>query len=354
MMTLRRFSDGTRTLPGATGWLLADLGEALGKQAMFTKKSPQLLKVLREHALIESAVSSNRIEGVEVDQKRIGTLIFGKSALRDRDEEEVRGYRDALNLVHTRRKKLEVSEKTIRQLHRLTRGEIWDAGKYKEKDGDIIERFADGRVRVRFKPTPARETPRAMKDLVASWESCIKNQWVHPLVAVGAFNLDFLCIHPFRDGNGRTSRLVLLQQCYHVGLEVGGYVSLERVIEQNKERYYETLQASSTGWHEGKHNPFIYINFVLFVLKEAYKELEARVGQTSDEKGSKGVLVREAVMKEGGEFRLVDIEQACPGVGRDWIKVILRQMKTAGDLTSSGRGPAARWKRTPSKGTTLK
>lgn len=353
MMTLRQFSQGKRDLPGATAWLLADLGEALGKQAMFTKQSPQRLKVLREHALIESAVSSNRIEGVEVDQKRIGTLIFGKAALRDRDEEEVRGYRDALNLIHTEQEKLPVSESTTRRLHKLTRGEIWDAGKYKEKDADIIERYADGRTRVRFKPTPAKKTPEAMNELIASWDTCIKQRWVHPFVALGAFNLDFLCIHPFRDGNGRTSRLLLVQQCYHLGLEVGRYVSLERVIEQNEERYYETLQTSSTGWHEGKHNPFTYINFVLSVLKEAYKEFEERVGQTNDEKGSKEVLVRDAVVKQTGEFRLVDIERACPGVGRDWIRVILRQLKAAGQLTSTGRGPGARWRRTANKGSTL-
>src|SRR5580692_7622066 len=143
MMTLRQFSREGLTLPGGTAWLLADIAQAMGMQALFTKQSPQRLKVLREHALIESAVSSNRIEGVEVDQKRIGTLMFGKAALRDRDEEEVRGYRDALNLIHTRKEKLPVSESTILKLHRLARGEIWDAGKYKEKDGDIIERFPD-------------------------------------------------------------------------------------------------------------------------------------------------------------------------------------------------------------------
>ena len=192
-----------------------------------------------------------------------------------------------------------------------------------------------------------------MKELMTSWNDCIQDRWVHPLVAMAAFNLDFLCIHPFRDGNGRTSRLLLLQLCYHLGLEVGRYVSLERVIEQNKERYYETLQASSTGWHEGKHDPFIYINFLLFILKECFKEFEERVGRTVDEKGSKEILVRAAVVEQGVEFRLVDIERACPGVGRDWIRVVLRQMKTAGELSASGHGPAARWKRVPNKGTTL-
>ena len=161
MMTLRQFSREGLAVPGATAWSLTDLGEAIGKQALFTRQSPQRLKVLREHALIESAVSSNRIEGVEVDQKRIGTLLFGKAALRDRDEEEVRGYRDALKLIHTQGRKLPISEATILRLHQLARGEIWDAGKYKEKDADIIERSTDGRTRVRFKPISAKQTPGA-------------------------------------------------------------------------------------------------------------------------------------------------------------------------------------------------
>jgi Fic family protein len=210
---------------------------------------------LREHALIESAVSSNRIEGVEVEQARIGTLVFGKPLLRDRDEEEVRGYRDALQLIHEQGTKLPVSEETILKLHRLTRGEIWDAGQYKEKDSDIIEKYPDGRERVRFKTVSAAETAGCMQELIERWHDCVREHWVHPLIALAAFNLDFLCIHPFRDGNGRVSRLLLLLQCYHLGYEVGRYISLERIIEQNKERYYETLEQSSQGWHEGKHDP---------------------------------------------------------------------------------------------------
>jgi Fic family protein len=354
MMTLRQFSREGLAVPAGTAWSLTDLGEALGKQALFTRQSPQRLKVLREHALIESAVSSNRIEGVEVDRKRIGTLMFGKSALRDRDEEEVRGYRDALNLIHTRQKTLPVSEVTILQLHRLARGEIWDAGKYKEKDGGIIERYSDGRTGVRFKPISAKKTPAAMTGLLQLWDDCLKERWVHPIVAMCAFNLDFLCIHPFRDGNGRCSRLLLVQQCYHLGLEVGRYVSLERVIEQNKARYYETLQASSTGWHLGRHDPWSYINFILFVLKEAYKEFESRLGRIVEPKGAKAELVRSVVSRQATNFRLSDIERECPGVGRDWIQTLLREMKNEGLLRSTGHGAGAKWARTTmNRGSTL-
>jgi len=170
MMTLRLLAAEPPTLPTRTTWYLTDLAQALGKQELFTRKAPQKLKVLREHALIESAISSNRIEGVEVDRSRIGTLIFGKAALRDRDEEEVRGYRDALKLIHERGAKLAISEATIKKLHTLSRGEIWDAGAYKQDDVDIIQTFADGRSRVRFKTVSPKETPKAMAEMVELWQ----------------------------------------------------------------------------------------------------------------------------------------------------------------------------------------
>jgi fido (protein-threonine AMPylation protein) len=350
MMTLRQFAAKLETIPAVTSWYLADLGEARGKQELFTKQSPQRLKVLREHALIESAVSSNRIEGVEVDQARIGTIVFGKPLLRDRDEEEVRGYRDTLQLIHEQRAKLPVSEETILRLHHLTRGEIWDAGQYKEKDSDIIEKYPNGRERVRFKTVPATETAAYMRELIEKWHDCLRERWVHPLIALAAFNLDFLCIHPFRDGNGRVSRLLLLLQCYHLGYEVGRYISLERLIEQNKDRYYEILEQSSQGWHAGRHGPWPYVNYVLFILKTAHREFEERVGQVVSPKGAKTELVLDAIHSQTGEFRLVDIEQACPGVGREWIRVLLANLKRSGEVSCQGKGPGARWRYLGKKG----
>lgn len=354
MMTLRKFSAGLKSVPAATTWYLADLGEARGKQELFSKQSPQKLKVLREHALIESAVSSNRIEGVEIEQSRIGTVVFGRQLLRDRDEEEVRGYRDALKLIHERSAKLPLSEKTILELHRLSRGQIEDAGKFKTKDSDIIEKLPDGRVRVRFKTIPAAKTGAAVRELVTLCQDCVRGRWVHPLILLAASNLDFLCIHPFRDGNGRVSRLLLLLQCYHFGYEVGRYISLERLIEENKDRYYETLEQSSQRWHEGKHDPWPYINHVLFILKTAYREFEQRVRQIASPKGAKAEMVLAAIGSQLGEFRLADIERACPGVGREWIRTLLSDLKAAGDVTCSGKGPAARWRYRGSKGSTAK
>ena len=346
MMTLRLFSRKFESVPAATSWYLADLGEARGKQELFTRQSPQRLKKLREHALIESAVSSNRIEGVEVDQSRIATLVFGQPRPRDRDEEEVRGYRQALTLIHEQSPKLLVSEETVLRLHRLTRGEIWDAGKYKEKDGDIIEKFPDGRSRVRFKTVSAKDTPSYMKKLVELYQNAIYEHKIPPLVLLAAFNLDFLCIHPFRDGNGRVSRLLLLLQCYHLGFEVGRYISLERLIEQNKERYYETLEQSSQGWHKGKHDPWPYINYVLFIIKSAYREFEQRIGQLQSPKGEKTRLILEAIDKTDGPFSVAELQNRCPSVSMDMIRRILKGLRGKKQVECLGRGQRARWQKT--------
>lgn len=346
MMTLRQFAAKPETIPVATSWYLADLGEARGKQELLTKQSPQKLKVLREHALIESAVSSNRIEGVEVDPARIKTIVFGKGALRDRDEEEVRGYRDALKLIHEQSVKLPVSEETIKHLHRLARGRIGDAGQYKNQDSDIIERLPDGRTRVRFKTMPAARTPEAMMELLRLWQDCVHDRWVHPLIAMAAMNLDFLCIHPFRDGNGRVSRLLFLMQGYHLGYEVGGYISLERLIEENKERYYETLEQSSHGWHEGTHDPWPYVNYLLYILKSAYREFEERVGQVKSPRGAKTDLVMGAIDRAHGPFRVADLQRESPGVSMDLIRRVLKTLRVERKVECLGRGQNAEWQKT--------
>lgn len=344
MRTLQLFAQTFDTVPAVTSWYLAELGEARGRQELFTRQSPQRLKVLREHALIESAVSSNRIEGVEVEQSRINTILFGRSFLRDRNEEEVRGYRQGLTWIHEQGSKIQISEETILYLHRLTRGEIWDAGKYKEKDGDIIEKLPDGRSRVRFRTVPAKDTPLYMRELIALYNDALRDRKVPPLILLAAFNLDFLCIHPFRDGNGRVSRLLLLLQCYHFGIEVGRYISLERLIEQNKERYYETLEQSSRDWHAGQHDPWPYINYLLSILKMAYKEFKERLGQIKSPRGAKTDLIKKTIASFSNEFSLGDLERACPGVSRDMIRRVLRELKSEGTVECLGRGPGAQWR----------
>jgi Fic family protein len=345
MRTLRLFAEPPKAIPAATSWYLADLGEARGKQELFTHQSPQKLKILRENALIESAVSSNRIEGVEVEASRVGTIVFGSTHLRDRDEEEVRGYRQALDLIHTRGPDLPISEETIRRLHALSRGGLGDAGEYKQKENDIIEVSPEGRRSIRFRTTPAADTAACMGELIERWQDVLTQRTIHPLIALGAFNLDFLCIHPFRDGNGRLSRLLLLLQCYHLGFEVGRYISLERLIEKTKERYYETLKLSSQGWHEGKHDPWPYVNYLLYTLLDACKEFERRVGQTAAKRGEKRELVESAILRTTGTFRVADLQRECPGVSVDTIRLALKRLKENGQVECLGRGRNAIWRK---------
>ena len=346
MMTLRQFTATPPAVPMSTMWYLTDLAEAKGKQELFTRQSPQRLKALREHAMIESAVSSNRIEGVEIDASRVRAVVLGTPAPRDRNEEEVRGYRDALKLIHESGQRLAVSEKTILKLHRLSRGQMWDAGQYKKKDVDIIETSPDGRSRIRFKSVPAKRTPAAMAELIALWDDAVEGQRLHPLLALAACNLDFLCIHPFRDGNGRVSRLLLLLQGYHLGFEVGRYISLERLIEQNKLRYYETLEQSSQGWHEGRHDPWPYANYLLYILKTAYKEFEDRAGQVKAPRGEKSEIIARAIQRTPGDFSIADLQRECPGVSVDMIRHVLKDLKKRGDVKCLGRGRNALWRST--------
>jgi Fic family protein len=352
MMTLLKFSESLATVPTATAWHLADLGEACGRQQLFVHQAPQRLKTLREHAMIESAVSSNRIEGVTVERARVGTVVFGNPPFRDRDEEEVHGYREALSLIHSKGANLPVSEETILKLHHLARGGVGYAGQYKAKDSEIIETHANGRVRVRFKTVSAKRTPKEMTRLVDLWEDCSRESRVPPLVALAAFDLDFLCIHPFRDGNGRVSRLLLLLQLYHLGFEVGRYVALERLIEENKDRYYETLEASSQGWHEGRHDPWPYVNHLLYILKLAYQEFEDRLGQPSAPKGEKTALIIRAVSQTRGPFRVSELQQQCPEVSVDMIRHVLKNLRSEGRVSCLGRGQNAHWERTGELGNT--
>src|SRR3989338_7847561 len=232
-------------LPLSAVWLMNSIAEYKGKQELYAKQSPQVLKTLLETALIESAESSNRIEGVTVDKARLKPLIIGHSKPRDRSEEEVAGYRKALDLIHTKHKSLRITPETIKELHRLCRGELWDAGKWKEKDNDIIRKHPDGRVEVIFKPVSAAKTPKMMKQLCLAYENSVSQLKYPDLYAVACLVLDFLSIHPFRDGNGRVSRLLTLLALYQHGFTVGKYISLERVVEQSKETYYRSEEHTS-------------------------------------------------------------------------------------------------------------
>lgn len=343
MNTLKTITASPLLIPSVTAIYLTDLGEARGRQELYTRQSPQKLKTLKEHALIESAVSSNRIEGVTIDRSRVATVVFGKSVLRDRDEEEVRGYKEALKLIHDKGTSLPVSEETIKHLHFLSRGGTGDAGEYKTKNSDIIEKYPDGRERIRFKTVSAEETTGAMKQLVALWNDSLTDNRVPELVLLAAWNLDFLCVHPFRDGNGRVSRLLLLQQLYHLGYEVGRYISLERIIEDTKDRHYETLELSSDGWHKAKNDPWPYINYILYTIKTACTEFELRFSKTSAPRGSKRQMVEGAILSMKGSFTVNDIMDKCPGVSIDTVRKIFKEKQKEGLIECLVQGRDAKW-----------
>ncbi len=347
MMTLRQLAGRPPTIPTAAAWSLAELAEYKGRFELYSSQSPQVLATLRENALVQSAIASNRIEGVEIDRARIGTVIFGRARPQNRNEEEIRAYREALKHIHEGWKGLRLSDATIRRLHRISRGESWDAGRYKQRDIDITETFADGRTRTRFRTLSAVETPKAVRELCALWQDGLAKRWLHPICLAAAFNLDFLCIHPFRDGNGRVSRLLLLLQAYQVGHQVGRYVSLERLIEEHKDRYYETLEQSSFHWHEGRHDPWPYINFLLFILGQAYRELRDRAESIKAGRGSKTELIIDAVNRQAGDFSVAELKRECPGVSLDMIRRVLKNMQAEGAVKCLGRGRQARWKKKP-------
>jgi Fic family protein len=345
MKTLANWIQTPPQIPLATVWLLNDLAEYRGKQDLFTRQAPQKLEKLREHALIESAVASNRIEGVEIDQKRIGTVIFGKSHLQDRNEEEVRGYQFALSWIHVEHETIPFSSETILRLHAMTRPDSWDAGAFKKNDGEIIEKHADGRVTIRFRPVSAQETPDATRTLCDLSERVLLEKQVPPLILWAAQNLDFLCIHPFRDGNGRVSRLLLLLALYRLGFNGGRYVSIERIIEQSKDRYYETLKTGSQGWHEGRHDPWPYINYLLYSLKNLYQEFENRYESTTLPLGEKTETVRQAVARFREPFHISELHKQCPEVSLDMIRKVLKEMRQAKEIECLERGKNARWRR---------
>lgn len=328
-------------LPINVSWQLEAIAEKRGHQELYTRQSPKQLARLREYAMVESAVASNRIEGVEVDGNRIGTIIFGNGIMRDRDEEEVRGYRKALDLIHTASSSLTLSLETICRLHALSRPSIWDSGKFRTKDCEIIQTYEDGSSRVRFKAVAPQQVVAELEDAIEAYENTILAGRISPLVALAAFNLDFLCIHPFRDGNGRVSRLLLLFMLYRLGYEAGRYVSVERMIELSKDRYYETLEKSSVGWHEGRQDIWPYVNYVLYTIDEVYGEFENRFAHTGQKRGEKSRSVISVLNETEGKFTVRDIEWKCPGVSKETIKSVLKAHPEC--FVSEGRGVAARW-----------
>lgn len=320
------------------------IGDARGRQALWYQQVPEVLKHLRTVAVIESTESSNRIEGVTVNPERLEPLVLKRTDPRNRSEQEVAGYRDALGMIHESGASMPLTGNVMRQLHGMLYRYLPDqGGEWKRAPNDIVERHPDGTQRIRFKPTPPHLVEIQIDGLCRNYEAA-KSAGREPLVLVPLAILDFLCIHPFRDGNGRVGRLLTLMLLYHFNYQVGRYISLERVIEQSKETYYEALETSSQRWHEGAHEVMPWLDYFWGMLLRAHDEFRERVDAARPQGyGSKTEQVRHAVLKRSKPFALSEIEDECIGVSRDMVRHVLRQMRAADLVEVTGRGRAARW-----------
>ena len=267
-------------LPAGMMWLLEKLAESKKKQALCEKTPPQILKHLREVALLESVESSNRIDGVTIEPDRLRALVLDDARPRDRSEEKVRGYKNALSWIHGNHEKAPIGPETLRRIHAVAQeGTVGDAGEWKVSQNEIVELDPEGRLEVRFEPVEPARVPVAVEELCCAYNRCIGERQIAPLLAAAGLVFDFLCIHPFREANGRVSRLLTVLALYHHGHRVGRHISLERIVEQSRESYYEALQASSVGWHHGGHNIMPWVHYFLSMLHAAYREFEERALQ---------------------------------------------------------------------------
>jgi len=333
------------SIPLSTSWLLSACAEAKGKQDLWLRQKPEVLEALREQAIVQSVESSNRIEGVTVDKDRLRPLVLGHAKPRDRSEEEVAGYRKAIDWVFTRKRRVPIEPRVIQHLHALAQGGTsGDAGKWKRKDNEIIEILPSGDRRVRFKPTPAKTTPKAVAKICRDYHAACEGEPMPALITIGTFVFDLLCIHPFRDGNGRVSRLVTTMLLLEHGFEVVRYISLERLVEESKAEYYGVLERCSAGWHEDKNEIVSWWNYFLGTIRQAYEKFAAQV-ESSDRRSAKGDLVRQAVLAQVEPFSLAELHGQVPPVSVQLVKKVLGEMKASGEIRLKGRGRGALWER---------
>jgi len=333
-------------MPMETVNLIAKINEYKGKQELYKQQAPQILNTLKDVAVIQSTKASNAIEGIIITDQRLKSIMANDTNLQDRSEGEIAGYRDVLQLIHSSFDAIPVNENVILQLHKeMYRYIGMEGGRWKTQDNVISETFADGRKRIRFEPVSAFETPMAMQRLCEELRERISKSDVEPLILMGVFILDFLCVHPFNDGNGRMARLFTLLLLYQFGFEVGRYISLEKIIEDTKEDYYEVLRKSSVGWHENQHDIFPWVNYLLGTFVAAYKDLESRVGIIESQKGGKSQRIHAFIDKKLGYFTKADIRNACPDVSEATINRVLNELKEQQVIVPEGLGRNAKWKK---------
>lgn len=335
------------SIPVGTVWLLGSCMEARGKQDLWIRQKPEVLEVMREQAIFQSVESSNRIEGVTIPADRLRPVVLGKAKPRDRSEEELAGYRQALDWIFSRKRQVSIVPAVFQRLHALAQGGLsGDAGEWKKRDNEVVEILPSGERKVRFVPTSAKDTPKTMEVLCRSYREACDDERVPPLLVVTTFVFDLLCIHPFRDGNGRVSRLAttLLLQAH--GFQVTRYISLERLIEEGKEDYYAILAYCSQRWHEGKNEIVPWWNYFLSVLRRAYKEFERQV-ESTEARPAKSDLVQQTVLAQVEQFTLGDLAAQLPAASPQLIKKVLAKLKKQGKIRLVGRGRGARWENTP-------
>lgn len=319
--------------------LLTKIHEHKGKQELFLEQKPAVLDKLVEIAKVQSVEDSNKIEGIITTTTRIKELMAQKTTPRNRDEEEILGYRDVLNTIHESYEYIPINSNYILQLHRelYKYSEKGIGGRYKNTQNSIVEQDQNGNVIEIFKPLPPYETPKAIEDICRELNRALDKNEVDSLLLIPIFIHDFLCIHPFNDGNGRMSRLLTTLLLYKQGYVIGKYISLESKIEQNKDGYYSSLRKSGLNWYEAQEDVTPFIKYILRTILAAYIDFEERVDYV-DEKLPSIELVRKAVNKKLGKFTKSDIMELVPSIGKATVENMLKKLVEEGYINRYGKG----------------
>jgi Uncharacterized conserved protein len=320
------------------GYIAAIYKEA-GKQEMYLKQRPEELEKLVEIAKIQSTEASNAIEGIVTTNTRIKQLVEQKTTPKNRDEQEIAGYRDVLSLIHESFDAIPLTQNYILQLHKILCSHMSNpaAGKTKMVQNYISATYPDGHTEILFTPLAPYETPKALDRLCEEYNRVIGNMEVEPLIAIPVFIHDFLCIHPFNDGNGRMSRLLTTLLLYRSGFYVGKYISLEAKIADHKDLYYDALYASQSGWHEGNDDPVPFIKYLLGTIISAYRDFEDRFALVEVKRPALEI-VRLAAQNKIGKFTKQDIREICPSLSISSIEGALRKLVESGEIKREGNG----------------
>lgn len=319
--------------------LVAAIYKEVGKQEMYLKQRPDELEKLVEIAKIQSTEASNAIEGIVTTSTRIRQLVAEKTTPKNRDEQEIAGYRDVLAIIHDSFDAIPISRNYILQLHKVLYSHMNNplAGKTKNVQNYISATYPDGHTDVLFTPLAPYETPEALDAICEEYDRVIGNMELEPLIAIPVFIHDFLCIHPFNDGNGRMSRLLTTLLLYRSGFCVGKYISLEAKIADNKDLYYEALRASQDGWLDGNEDPVPFIKYLLGTILAAYKDFGERFSLVEDKKPA-FETVRLATQNKIGRFTKQDIRDLCPSLSISSIEGSLRKLVEQGEIRREGIG----------------